>query len=375
MKDRIGRLVAVAVASLSVAVAGCEADEADQGDLGPPTVAPTLPPGGFRAESFTLIGGGTPFSEYSPYLDGPPPGPEDEAYERESRAAYAQREEFLAECMGKAGFEYYAADYPTSDLPQVKYSFDQDRMVVPYLPPARQQVEQFGYGVRDPLPYVTIEDMMADAGQSEANTDYFEALSDAGQRAYNLAYFGFEELNEQTALQEQNGCAAQAYDAAPEIVNDSPAASFKWDYGNLAASMPRVHNTGVFQDTRVSTLAAEWNSCMAASGIDLSGETDTEWNPYPNALSAWYLAMRTGADGTIGPGGGGMFMDSTAPLDQRSLIGSPAEIRIALADFDCRAETDYESRFLAVQLELEQQFVDTHRGELDKMKATAQGQG
>jgi hypothetical protein len=60
-------------------------------------------------------------------------------------------------------------------------------------------------------------------------------------------------------------------------------------------------------------------------------------------------------------------------LDQRSLVGSPAEAEIALADFDCRAETDYEARFAAIQLELEQEFVDQNRPRLELMVAAASG--
>jgi hypothetical protein len=116
---------------------------------------------------------------------------------------------------------------------------------------------------------------------------------------------------------------------------------------------------------------------MTEAGIDLSGEAaepGTGGIPYPNPMSALTLAMRTAPDGTVGPGSGGVFWDTDAPANQRSLVGSPAEAKIAVADYDCRVETDFEMRFLGVHLELEQIFVDQHRAQLDKMKAAALGQ-
>jgi hypothetical protein len=57
------------------------------------------------------------------------------------------------------------------------------------------------------------------------------------------------------------------------------------------------------------------------------------------------------------------------PLEQRSLVGSAAEAVIALADYDCRVETDYEARFLDVQLDLERQLVEANRDQLNKLMA------
>jgi hypothetical protein len=81
-------------------------------------------------------------------------------------------------------------------------------------------------------------------------------------------------------------------------------------------------------------------------------------------------AYRTRADGTVAS----RKMDTPTaeiPLDEKSLLGSQPEIDIAVADFDCRVETNYVARYLELRIGREQAFVDSHRSELDKMVAAA----
>ena len=48
------------------------------------------------------------------------------------------------------------------------------------------------------------------------------------------------------------------------------------------------------------------------------------------------------------------------------------EVELALADLDCREETDYTDRSTDIARDAEQQFVDDHRSELEAMKAAAE---
>ncbi|MCL2784832.1 MAG: hypothetical protein FWD55_05235 [Propionibacteriaceae bacterium] len=82
-------------------------------------------------------------------------------------------------------------------------------------------------------------------------------------------------------------------------------------------------------------------------------------------------AWRTRADGTLGDTWYHYEYDEATPEEERSLLGTQAEVQIALADFDCREESNYLERYLAIQIDLESAFVDQHRAQLDEMLAFA----
>ncbi len=48
------------------------------------------------------------------------------------------------------------------------------------------------------------------------------------------------------------------------------------------------------------------------------------------------------------------------------------EITLALADLDCREETDYRQRAEDIQFAVEEQFVADHRSELEALRAAAE---
>ncbi|MDR0592201.1 MAG: hypothetical protein LBG60_02855 [Bifidobacteriaceae bacterium] len=288
-----------------------------------------------------------------------------------------ERERLIAGCMALEGFEYYPVEYQRLEGLDEVLSFDRDYLGIPLLPSTRAEVERWGYGEEAPLEFVTREGLTAGASAAQdENQRYVETLSAAAQAAYLTAYIGTADLA--AALAEPGGCVAEADAGLPdEPVPEGPSERFRAQYGELAEEMARFGTSGVLEDARVAALASQWDKCMVGLGVDVSGETAPGVTmvtvPYANPNSARYLAMRTGSDGAVGAGGGGFFEDSL-PVDQRSLVGSQAEARIALADFDCRAQTDYEARLLAVQLELEQEFVDENRAQLEEMVIAARGE-
>jgi hypothetical protein len=63
----------------------------------------------------------------------------------------------------------------------------------------------------------------------------------------------------------------------------------------------------------------------------------------------------------------------TGEVDQSALDAlGEKEIELALADLDCREETDYRQKVEDITFEQEQRFVDDHEGELEAMKAAAE---
>ncbi|MDR1441525.1 MAG: hypothetical protein LBJ02_03920, partial [Bifidobacteriaceae bacterium] len=77
--------------------------------------------------------------------------------------------------------------------------------------------------------------------------------------------------------------------------------------------------------------------------------------------------------GRTGPEDGELYDPADVPVDQQSLVGSDYEIAIAVADFGCRAATDYVGRYTQIQFDLETAYIAAHQTELDKMVAVAQG--
>ena len=89
----------------------------------------------------------------------------------------------------------------------------------------------------------------------------------------------------------------------------------------------------------------------------------------PSPLSAVDLAVRTRPDGSVGD----PHPDaptSEIPFDERYLTGDPAERAVALADFDCRAATDYLERLTTIQIDLEEEFVHARAQALEEVAAT-----
>ncbi|MDR0365611.1 MAG: hypothetical protein LBH68_02095 [Bifidobacteriaceae bacterium] len=363
-----------AATSLVLIAAGCTGPDPDV----PERPGLVSAEGGSFVHGWIMIDQDTPFTEYSRYLDGPVRDEQDlqEAFEAAAEE-HQRRESLIAECMAAEGFEYFVTEYRTLTTPDQMLSFNEDSIAVPLLPAARADVESFGYGTSDPIDPYTGDDLWSQRDTwGTLNDDYFASLGPGAQRAYNKAYWGTEEPDPE-APDTDAGCGADAYRAVPRTESISPQDVFNAEFGDLALSVALFADHTVFEDQRVVELSAKWAQCMTKAGIDLSGEVaapGTGGISYPNPMSALTLAMRTAPDGTVGPGSGGIFWDTDAPANQRSLVGSPAEAKIAVADYDCRAETDFEMRFLAVHLELEQIFVDQNRAQLDKMKAAALGQ-
>jgi hypothetical protein len=108
---------------------------------------------------------------------------------------------------------------------------------------------------------------------------------------------------------------------------------------------------------------------MVDAGVDVQGwwvaSGRDERSDDAGPKGAFALAVATGADGVAADPGTPV---ERRDRDQESLVGSAPEIAIAVADFDCRAATDYVARLSAVQTERELEFVADHRAELDRLE-------
>lgn len=288
-------------------------------DASPSTAAATsevvaLVPGGYRQTG--------PLAE----LVGAALDPWSSSYLEDVEAQVRAQEEAIAACMAEQGFEYAMAE------------LDPDSVVLPDPDvPVRgswEFAEGYGYGMEESPPepgeYTT---------RSDGGVPGFSEWSQAEQDAY------WEALNGRKVNEVQDGAGASTYDTeggcgnlAQERAPDDPAAAFEEEAWEFLGALP--------DDGRFDTVDAEWSRCMADEGY---------------AYASPYAAYRAVADALSGvPLDENHVQDPTAAAQAHDL-----ERRVALADLECQVETDYLARWTELSDAAQQEFLDTHRGEVD----------
>ncbi|QYH35454.1 hypothetical protein [Salinibacterium sp. M195] len=261
---------------------------------------------------------------------------ENDEYIAEANAA----EELIAECMADEGFTYLPVDQTDN------YSFDDSEL-------ADRNTEEWvaanGYGYN-----LTDEQQAAQNEEAEnyvdPNQDYVMALSESEQTAYYEVLHGpqptEEEMNDPDFSFEPLGCygTANSEVRGDQIYSDP-------QYKNLIDSMSKLWEEQ--QETpEMKKFNAEWSSCMADAGHPDLATKDAVYD-FMNAQSeeAW-------ADGV------------ELSKEKRTELRDQ-EIDLALADFHCSEDLDFEQKTLAAQFKLEEKFVAENKAELDEMLAAA----
>jgi hypothetical protein len=296
-----------------------------------------------------------PLDAYRPYAGEPDAGEEQTAL---NKARYDAISLDLAACMAQSGFDYWPDEY--DDAPVGAASVSGPAFAsLPVLPTPRAVVAKSGYGRSAPAD-------VSGPDQAAANRDYFAGLTASGQAAYNKALYGAESPD---APETENGCAARAAAGNPEPPASRRAqvvARFQEDFGWLQLAMTDLVFYGVMDSADGMVLNREWSACMASSGFDLNVAMPVLPSG-PNPHYALMLALRTLPSGSPGASWLNYQGDEFTPPEERALLGSQPEIDIAVADFDCRASTDYEHRLVEIQRALEREFANQHKTDLDQM--------
>lgn len=281
------------------------------------------------------------------------------------RERFEQVEEFKSACMRDQGFEYVPLEYVPQD--DVASFSPEDALYLPRLPENRAEVERLGYGVEvdDPLEAFT------PTPAEERNLEIYDALTDAGRASYDAALVGHHAEDSEESAQDhfENSCAGRAESQYPEPAADAPEVGLLEQYGDLISTLTRVRFQDLFQDERTVALNEEWNTCMREDGYELA------WPEYgltdPDPFAAFDLAIRTPVGGVAGEPQPDTPIEDI-PLDERTLVGSHEERVIALADFDCRSSTEYQSRLTTILLDIEERFVAAHDAELAELLAAVE---
>jgi hypothetical protein len=348
IRTTVRNVALVASCSALLLVSACSGPGGDEGDG---------KKGGSPASEWTP----GPLDEYTARIYGYSLDQDEQSQEEAQARSDAQNrevEELVATCMQEQGFDYTPNDnnggtVVTTDELDVEWG-------------TREFAEKYGYGISTD-PYGSSDDPAEDGSEYvDPNQEYIESMSESEAAAYNEALWGptteFVEGEEATEYDwTQGGC----YGAAQHEVFEGGAVAD--EFSALADEVNALWET-IDADPRIAELKASWASCMADAGFDGLTDINTAQEPLYeewNALQGWedpeYQAQMETWDWEAEPDG----PPAPEPDPAALTAFTEKEIAMATADFTCQEEIDYVKTTVAVNHEVQQEFVDAHRDELD----------
>lgn len=284
------------------------------------------------------------------------------AVRQDPAQAQARVEELIAECMAEQGFEYVPRT-AAGPMPQAATAVEDDG-----LDPI-EYAQQWGYAITTgppdegpgPSPSPEVVD---------PNEELRAGMTETERTAYDTALWGVpldpadgEEYVEPTG--DQRGCHTVANDAVygSGVEEDDP-------FADLMDEMSRMWES-VGTDDRVLAAQAEWAACMTDAGHPgLASVGDGEKVVLdlvqPILDEVWATVPEDAAEEER--------RAAQALIDERTAAITPQEIEIAVADMTCREQVRYEDVYAEVDRDLQQQFYDAHRAELEQWVAHQQEQ-
>ncbi len=255
----------------------------------------------------------------------------------------AQQENIIAACMQEAGFEYIPDD-PGSSSASDSGPWDGELEWG-----SVEFAEKYGYGYSG--------GSESEEGEQEEwvdpNADYLAAMSESERAAYEAALWGQQdevevEVEDDAEVEwdwTKAGCTGKA---SNEAYGDASSAYEDPAFVDLQDEMTRLYEK-VLTDPKLTALDAEWSACMNDAGFDFA-----KVNEASDSIDEAYTALWEAADPDTGS------VDKTAEADLRE-----KEMATAIADAKCQTKVGYQKKAREVQFALEQEFVDTHKAELD----------
>ncbi len=243
------------------------------------------------------------------------------------RARWLRGEELVAECMAEQGFEYLPqpllVNEPAPDEPEQG---------------TREFAERYGYGIFLQPRYVT-NDGASDL--RDVNADIKATMSLAERAEYDRALHGTGEDNfvmsgDEVDL-EVTGCSGVMIDYSINGGGKSDPV-----YVDASAYVQHIDEVLLAEDPRVAAADARWAECMSDAG----------WPGLASQPDASLLAFE--------------WLDALiAAMTEPGPEVLADEVSLALADFDCTESTGYHAIRTELRDELQQEYVDDHREELE----------
>lgn len=274
-------------------------------------------------------------------------------------------EELVAECMAGLGFEYIPVDY-SQGATAIEIGGGDDELQWGTV----EFAEQYGYGITT-NPWEDQEGEDVPPGQEfvDPNQSILEGMTDTERQAYEEALWGaqiFEEMDPDEEWVEpsweEQGCYGKAQH---EIYGDMYGGGDDDPFSELNDEMNRLWEQIETHD-KVVTAQATWASCMADAGhTGFTKVGDGEDSIYQLVEPIWNDAYSdVPPDATEED-----YRAIEESIQQRLSEITPQEIETARADFTCREEAEYDKAYSAANLELQQQFYDAHKAELEEWLA------
>jgi hypothetical protein len=311
----------------------------------------------FGGEQEKLSYEDSPLNEYFSALYGGDMSPED--MQSEADAQQLQIEEAIAACMQAEGFEYIPATDANSG---VIFSEGEE-----WEPEKREWVEKYGYGI---FAWPGMEGVSGE-GEGEEYVDpnqaYVESLSESEQEAYNEVLWGEMPSEEQMNDPEfdwnslDGGCQMEASDDVydPDAFNE-----LYEQYEPLLNAMSELYEEAADLDAVVE-LDSKWAACMAdADYPEFSTQSEAQ-EKFSNLQSEMY-------DNAYGEEIDAYYESADPANSEEWKEAAAEEIETALADLECREKLDYTNKALEAQFELEEQFIEDNKTELEAFRAAAE---
>ena len=257
-----------------------------------------------------------------------------------------ESEELVAVCMADEGFEYIPVDQSQGQVISSDEGVDTN---------TEEWVASHGYGMSQTPE--EIEEMNEGADEwVDPNQPYVESLSEGEMTAYYEVLYGVtptdEEMNEDGSYEynwEDAGCQGAAqHEVQGENVYEQEEHKALFDAINdMYTSLP--------ENPKTKKLDAEWASCIADAGYpQFKAKQDAFDDVIEKSNALWEEGSETG------------------PTDEQLADARKYEIEIALADFKCADSIDYNDKVMAIQFEVEEQFIADNKAELDAVVAAAE---
>jgi hypothetical protein len=334
-----------------------------------------------EAQEVTILGDDTPLGGYRQYLEGP-----DYDYDKWLQAAIEatdKREALVASCMKDAGFEYYPVPWGGETKKKPHPGFARSAyLMVPVLDPDRDIVPKWGYGL-DPENQSTgpFPDQNPEFEETVTkNQQYAESLNAKGQEQYQLTLFGPTDPQTGQPLDGSDGCAGRAMAQSPQVDRPKANDDFSTAYNQLRIQFVRVTTWDVGMDPRSVALDEKWAKCAVGKGLDMSDKVFERTDGRPTSDVSMKNRVSPGSAfdkaRTLNEDGESIFaglkLDDPVPEGlEPAMRAYPAQVEIALIDYDCRKELGYMDRVMEIQIDVEQQFLDKNRTALEAMKNDA----
>jgi hypothetical protein len=266
-------------------------------------------------------------------------------------------QEMISSCMETEGFDY-APDVIDGSMLLVEDT-------APQSTPDRGWVAQFGWGIiTNPKTGRPNGEGVDSPEYIDPNASYVASLSNAAARAYYQALFGpdavvtdgvYQGVSAEVYAWERGGCSGLAYHT---FMGEDPTSNSEFDplFGAISEMYSDLYN-----DPTIRSLEDSWSQCMADRGYPgYSQRIDARADFNSRILMPAVLGAAEH------PAGVSVY----ALPEAQALIDT--EITMALADYDCAAEVNYDDQYSRVTYAAQEQFITDHRAELDAYKLAAE---